>query len=77
MHKDFSGRAIMYDFFSNTEFSIEGKSSKMSGSFEGSDEHEDWITETGGRDEDRDYYYQKWFRRTHNIGMGNNDEYDF
>lgn len=49
----------------------------MSVSFEGSDEHEDWITETGGRDEDREYYYDKWFRRVNNIENNNEEEYDF
>jgi len=36
----------------------------MSETFHGSDEHEDWITETGGSDEERSFYYNKWFRRT-------------
>ncbi|HGY3714689.1 TPA: hypothetical protein ACNVDX_000271 [Citrobacter gillenii] len=35
----------------------------MSESFEHSPEYEDWIQETGGRDEDYDEYYQKWWRR--------------
>lgn len=34
----------------------------MSDGFEGSPEYDDWI-ESGGRDEDRSYYYQKWQRR--------------
>lgn len=32
-------------------------------SFEHSDEYDDWI-ESGGRDEDRSEYYNKWHRRT-------------
>ena len=31
-------------------------------SWENSPEYDDWI-ESGGRDEDYDYYYQKWARR--------------
>ncbi|WP_257791084.1 hypothetical protein [Citrobacter sp. FDAARGOS_156] len=31
--------------------------------FEDSPEYEDWIQETGGRDEDYSEYYQKWMRR--------------
>lgn len=34
------------------------------GTFEDSPEHEDWIQETGGRDESRDEYYRKWELRT-------------
>jgi len=37
----------------------------MSGRFEDSPEHEDWI-ESGGKDEDYSYYYQKWERRVRN-----------
>ena len=36
----------------------------MAGRFEDSPEHEDWIQETGGRDEDHSRYYNKWQRRT-------------
>lgn len=36
----------------------------MSDSFKNSPEYDDWI-ESGGRDEDYEYYYNKWFRRTH------------
>lgn len=35
----------------------------MSDSFENSPEYDDWI-ESGGRDEDYEYYYNKWQRRT-------------
>jgi len=35
----------------------------MSELFEHSPEYEDWIQETGGRDEDYDDYYEKWWRR--------------
>lgn len=35
----------------------------MSGSFENSPEYDAWI-ESGGRDEDYSYYYEKWHRRT-------------
>jgi len=31
--------------------------------FEHSPEYEEWIEETGGRDEDRSFYYEKWERR--------------
>lgn len=31
--------------------------------FEDSQEHEDWIQETGGRDEEYSEYYQKWEHR--------------
>lgn len=34
----------------------------MCESFKGSPEEEDWI-QSGGRDEDYDYYYEKWYRR--------------
>lgn len=34
----------------------------MSGRFEDSPEYDDWI-ESGGRDEDYSYYYNKWERR--------------
>jgi hypothetical protein len=33
-------------------------------SWDSSPEKEDWI-ESGGRDEDYNYYYQKWHRRVH------------
>lgn len=32
--------------------------------FDGSPECDDWIEETGGRDEDYSEYYEKWLRRT-------------
>ncbi|HGM9886882.1 TPA: hypothetical protein ACKRET_000844 [Proteus mirabilis] len=35
----------------------------MSERFEDSPEYEDWIEETGGRDEERSDYYNKWMRR--------------
>lgn len=35
----------------------------MSDSFENSPEYDDWI-KSGGRDEDYEYYYNKWQRRT-------------
>ncbi|WP_337236675.1 hypothetical protein [Proteus faecis] len=35
----------------------------MSECFENSPEYEDWIEETGGRDEERSDYYNKWMRR--------------
>ena len=35
----------------------------MSERFEDSPEYEDWIQETGGRDEDHSDYYNKWMRR--------------
>ncbi len=35
----------------------------MSDSFENSPEYDNWI-ESGGRDEDYEYYYNKWQRRT-------------
>lgn len=35
----------------------------MSERFEDSPEYEDWIQETGGRDEDYSDYYNKWMRR--------------
>lgn len=35
----------------------------MSDRFEDSPEYEDWIQETGGRDEDHSEYYNKWERR--------------
>lgn len=35
----------------------------MSGGFQDSPEYEEWI-ESGGRDEDYSYYYNKWERRT-------------
>jgi hypothetical protein len=31
--------------------------------FEDSPEYENWIEETGGRDESRDEYYNQWERR--------------
>ena len=34
----------------------------MSESWEKSPEHDDWI-ESGGRNEDYEYFYQKWARR--------------
>jgi hypothetical protein len=34
----------------------------MSDGFKGSPEHEDWI-QSGGKDEDYSYYYNKWHRR--------------
>ncbi len=34
----------------------------MSDGFKGSPEWEDWI-QSGGRDEDYSYYYEKWHRR--------------
>ena len=36
----------------------------MSNGFKNSPEYDDWI-ESGGRDEDYEYYYNKWFRSTH------------
>lgn len=35
----------------------------MNEKFENSPEYDDWIEETGGRDEDRSEYYNKWERR--------------
>ena len=35
----------------------------MSERFEDSPEYEDWIEETGGRDEEHSDYYNKWVRR--------------
>ncbi|WP_276329611.1 MULTISPECIES: hypothetical protein [Aeromonas] len=35
----------------------------MSEKFEHSPEYEDWIEETGGRDEEYSEYYNKWERR--------------
>ncbi|MER2910078.1 hypothetical protein [Morganella morganii] len=35
----------------------------MSERFEDSPEYDDWIQETGGRDEDYSDYYNKWERR--------------
>lgn len=46
----------------------------MSGSFKDSPEHEDWITETGGRDEDRDDYYQEYHKRTTGVGSGDEED---
>lgn len=31
--------------------------------FEDSPEYDEWMEETGGRDEDHSYYYEKWQRR--------------
>jgi hypothetical protein len=36
----------------------------MAEGFVGSPEHDDWI-ESGGKDEDYNYYYQKWHKRVH------------
>lgn len=35
----------------------------MNEKFENSPEYDDWIEETGGRDEDYSDYYNKWHRR--------------
>lgn len=43
------------------------KEYKMSDGFKNSPEYDEWI-ESGGRDEDYSYYYQKWERRVRRGG---------
>jgi hypothetical protein len=44
---------------------VGGSVGKLKGHmFDGSPECDDWIEETGGRDEDYSEYYEKWLRRT-------------
>jgi hypothetical protein len=41
--------------------------------FENSDQYEEWIEETGGRDEDRDDYYNDWRRSEYIKDLSDDD----